>query len=159
MKRFLIGLFCIFLVGLGIVWGQGFGGGYSPPPSTAGGTCATLGGDVTGTCGANTVAKLSGLTAHQVPISEASSAMVGASPGVSTTCLMSLGVSSDPAFQACTATAISPTAFASLGASPNSTTLFCSDCTVTSSIDNTAAGSGAGCFVGRVGGAWKCYAF
>lgn len=47
-------------------------------------------------------------------------------------------------------------AFASLGSPSNGTTIYCSDCTVTSSIDNTCAASGSGAFAGRTNGAWKC---
>jgi hypothetical protein len=46
--------------------------------------------------------------------------------------------------------------FGSLPASVNSAQLYCSDCTVTSSIDNTCAGSGSGAVALRINGAWKC---
>src|SRR5579864_1158426 len=46
-------------------------------------------------------------------------------------------------------------AFASLGTPSNSQTAYCSDCTVTSSIDNTCAGSGTGAWAVRINGAWK----
>lgn len=38
----------------------------------------------------------------------------------------------------------------------NGMELFCSDCTVTSAIDDTCAGSGSGAFAFRIAGAWKC---
>ena len=47
-------------------------------------------------------------------------------------------------------------AFASLGAPSNGDLIYCSDCTVTSGIDNTCAGSGGGAVAQRIAGAWKC---
>ncbi len=38
----------------------------------------------------------------------------------------------------------------------NGTELYCSDCTISSGIDNTCAGSGSGAFAERINGAWKC---
>lgn len=49
-----------------------------------------------------------------------------------------------------------PIAFGSLGTPANGTFRFCSDCTVTSSVDNTCAGSGTGASAFRLSGAWKC---
>jgi hypothetical protein len=37
--------------------------------------------------------------------------------------------------------------------------LYCSDCTVTSSIDNTAIGGGSGCSIQGINGVWKCVGF
>jgi len=51
----------VFLLSLPL-FGQGFGGGFTPAPSTAGGTCAGLAGDVTGTCAANSIKSSVGLT-------------------------------------------------------------------------------------------------
>ncbi len=47
-------------------------------------------------------------------------------------------------------------AFASLGSPSNGAQRPCSDCKVTSSIDDTCAGSGSGAQAFRVNGAWKC---
>jgi len=48
-------------------------------------------------------------------------------------------------------------AFASLPASPaNGMHIYCSNCTVTSGVDNTCVGIGSGAFALRVNGAWKC---
>lgn len=49
-----------------------------------------------------------------------------------------------------------PYAFASLGSLTNGTYKYCSDCTVTSSVDNTCVASGSGAWAERVNGAWKC---
>lgn len=46
--------------------------------------------------------------------------------------------------------------FGALAALNNGNESYCSDCTVTSSIDNTCAGSGGGAIAQRLGGAWKC---
>lgn len=47
---------------------------YSPPPNpTTGGTCGGLGGDVTGTCGANTVTKINGSTPATIATSGSAS--------------------------------------------------------------------------------------
>lgn len=47
-------------------------------------------------------------------------------------------------------------AFASLATPGNGSEYYCTDCTVTSGIDNTCAGTGAGAFAQRINGAWKC---
>jgi hypothetical protein len=47
-------------------------------------------------------------------------------------------------------------AFAGLGALNNSSLVGCSNCTVTSGIDNTCAGAGTGAIAQRINGAWKC---
>lgn len=47
-------------------------------------------------------------------------------------------------------------AFAALGTPSNGTQNNCSDCTVTSAIDNTCAASGTGSLAVRINGAWKC---
>lgn len=47
-------------------------------------------------------------------------------------------------------------AFAGLGTPSNGSEYYCSDCTVTSGVDNTCAGSGGGAFAKRIAGAWKC---
>lgn len=47
-------------------------------------------------------------------------------------------------------------AFAGLGTPGNGTISYCSDCTVTSGIDNTCANSGTGAVAQRINGAWKC---
>lgn len=46
--------------------------------------------------------------------------------------------------------------FASIGTPSNATTVYCSNCTVTSSVDNTCAGAGSGAWAFRINGAWKC---
>lgn len=48
------------------------------------------------------------------------------------------------------------TLFAALGTPSNGTQTYCSDCTVTSEIDNTCAGSGSGAWATRLNGAWRC---
>ena len=47
-------------------------------------------------------------------------------------------------------------AFAGLATPSNSAEAYCSDCTVTSGIDNTCAASGTGAWAERINGAWKC---
>ena len=47
-------------------------------------------------------------------------------------------------------------AFAGLGTPSNSATAYCSDCTVTSSINDTCAGSGSGAYALRINGGWVC---
>jgi len=47
-------------------------------------------------------------------------------------------------------------AFASLGTPANGSQVYCADCTVTSGVDNTCAGSGTGASAARINGAWKC---
>jgi len=47
--------------------------------------------------------------------------------------------------------------FAALGTPPNGTQYYCSDCTVTSGVDNTCAASGTGSWTERINGAWKCW--
>lgn len=47
-------------------------------------------------------------------------------------------------------------AFASLPTPTNGMEIYCTNCTVTSSIDNTCATSGAGAWATRLNGAWKC---
>lgn len=49
------------------------------------------------------------------------------------------------------------TDFASLAGIANGSQRFCSDCTVTSGVDNTCAGSGTGALAIRLNGAWKCF--
>lgn len=51
---------------------------------------------------------------------------------------------------------LGPFAFAGLGTPGNGTLVYCSDCSVTSSIDNTCAGAGTGAIAYRLNGAWKC---
>lgn len=46
--------------------------------------------------------------------------------------------------------------FATLPASTGGGQIYCSDCTVTSGIDNTCAGTGSGAMAERINGAWKC---
>jgi hypothetical protein len=46
-----------------------------------------------------------------------------------------------------------------LPAVSNGNAYYCSDCTVTSSVDNTAVGSGAGCYIQDIGGVHKCSGF
>jgi hypothetical protein len=46
--------------------------------------------------------------------------------------------------------------FLNLGAPANSAIFYCSNCTVTSGIDNTCAGAGTGAMAFRIDGAWKC---
>ena len=46
---------------------------------------------------------------------------------------------------------------ASLGTPSRPELIFCSNCTVTSSIDNTCAGSGGGAAAIRVNSVWKCF--
>jgi len=48
-------------------------------------------------------------------------------------------------------------AFAALGTPANGTQYYCSDCTVTSGVDNTCAASGTGSWTERINGAWKCW--
>lgn len=48
-------------------------------------------------------------------------------------------------------------AFAALGSLTNGTYKYCSDCTVTSGVNNTCAASGTGAWAERINGAWKCY--
>lgn len=59
--------------------------------------------------------------------------------------------SSDPALS------LPAIAFSSLGSRPNGSIAYCSDCTVTSGVDNTCATSGTGSFATRLNGAWKCF--
>lgn len=47
--------------------------------------------------------------------------------------------------------------FATLGTMADNTMKYCSDCTVTSGIDNTCAGSGSGAHVEAINGAKKCW--
>lgn len=47
-------------------------------------------------------------------------------------------------------------AFAALGTPANGTIQNCSDCTVTSAVDNTCAAAGGGAIALRIAGAWKC---
>lgn len=47
-------------------------------------------------------------------------------------------------------------AFAGIGTPANGNILYCTDCTVTSGIDNTCVGSGSGAVAQRINGAWKC---
>lgn len=47
-------------------------------------------------------------------------------------------------------------AFASLATPNNATEVYCTDCTVTSSIDNTCASGGTGAWAERIAGAYKC---
>lgn len=47
-------------------------------------------------------------------------------------------------------------AFAGLGTPANSATAYCSDCTVTSAVNDTCLGSGSGAFAERINGAWSC---
>lgn len=51
---------------------------------------------------------------------------------------------------------LTPYAFAALGSLTNGTQKYCTDCTVTSGIDNTCAASGSGAMAERINGAWKC---
>jgi len=46
--------------------------------------------------------------------------------------------------------------FASLGTPANGSQTYCSDCTVTSGVDDTCAAAGTGAMANRVNGAWKC---
>jgi len=48
-------------------------------------------------------------------------------------------------------------AFAALGSPSNGAMVNCSDCTVTSGVDDTCAASGGGAFAERIAGAWKCH--
>lgn len=48
------------------------------------------------------------------------------------------------------------TTFSSLALTTNGQQIYCSDCKVTSSVDNTCAGSGTGAQVFRINGANKC---
>lgn len=59
----------------------------------------------------------------------------------------------DPVF---TTVQITGHAFAALGTPGNGTEEYCSDCTVTSGIDDTCAASGSGAWAQRINGAWKC---
>jgi parallel beta-helix repeat protein len=52
---------------------------------------------------------------------------------------------------------VNATAFAALPTSANGSSIYCSDCTVTSGSDNTAAGSGNGSVVFRLNGAWRAF--
>lgn len=47
-------------------------------------------------------------------------------------------------------------AFAALGTPANGTQYYCSDCTVTSGIDDTCKATGNGAKADRINGAWKC---
>lgn len=51
---------------------------------------------------------------------------------------------------------IGSTTFSVLGTPVNASSVYCSDCTVASGIDDTCAGSGSGAFAERVNGVWKC---
>lgn len=97
------------LMGVGTINGvlYGYKTGYSA--GGASGTCATLAGDITGTCAATVMVKF-----HTA-------------------------------------------AFAGLGTPGNDAVFYCTDCTVTSSVDNTCAGSGGGAVAERINGAWKCF--
>jgi len=48
------------------------------------------------------------------------------------------------------------TVFASLGTPSNGSEVYCSDCKVASSIDNTCAATGTGAWASQINGAWKC---
>ncbi len=50
---------------------------FSPPPPSAGGTCAALGGDVTGTCAASVVSKITAAGASKAVVTDASSNAAG----------------------------------------------------------------------------------
>lgn len=47
--------------------------------------------------------------------------------------------------------------FANLGSPSNGTSTYCSDCTVTSTSDNTCAGSGSGARAERLNSVWRCF--
>lgn len=47
-------------------------------------------------------------------------------------------------------------AFASLPTPTNGMTLYCTDCTVTSGVDDTCKATGSGALATRINGAWKC---
>lgn len=47
-------------------------------------------------------------------------------------------------------------AFAVLGSPSNAQQVYCSDCTVTSAVNDTCAGSGSGAFAERINGVWSC---
>jgi len=49
-----------------------------------------------------------------------------------------------------------PVVFASLPAPVNGMQIYCSDCTVTSAIDDTCANSGNGSLAARINGVWRC---
>ena len=49
-----------------------------------------------------------------------------------------------------------PVTFATLPTTGDSTQAYCSDCTVTSALDNTCASGGSGSMAFRINGAWKC---
>jgi hypothetical protein len=51
---------------------------------------------------------------------------------------------------------LSSVAFGGLGTPGNGQQYYCTDCTVTSGINNTCAGSGSGALATRINGAWKC---
>ncbi len=51
---------------------------------------------------------------------------------------------------------VTPSVFASLGTPVDGSVLYCSNCTVTSGIDDTCAGSGTGAMAERINGAWTC---
>lgn len=50
-----------------------------------------------------------------------------------------------------------PLTFSTLGTPSNGNQAYCSDCKVTSGVDNTCASAGTGALAVRLNGAWKCF--
>jgi hypothetical protein len=55
------------------------------------------------------------------------------------------------------ATSLASSAFLGLGTPADGTVFHCTDCTVTSGVDNTCAALGTGALAVRLNGAWKCF--
>jgi len=119
----------------------------------AGGPCGVLGGDLSGTCAAATVVGVEGAA---IPLSAvvigtyASRQLVAAmTSGSGTTVPLQTGPTlNNPILGGVT--------FAGLPAPSNGMEVYCSDCTVTSAIDDTCANSGAGALAARINGVWRC---
>lgn len=89
-------------------------------------------------------------TANQITVT-------GATP-ITTSGSWTLSITTNPTLPGTTTATLlnNSAAFAGLGTPSNGTQQYCSDCTVTSALDNTCAASGGGSMAFRIAGAWKC---